>query len=94
MPGWRALGIAAVVGVGVGGYFQLWIHWPTPFAVAIGATMAITLLLIAASLGEDSAAADAAWRAAAPDLARTPGAPAEHEPAATSTVTDGEVPRA
>ncbi len=79
MPGWRALAIAAVVGLGVGGYVQLWIHWPTPLAVAIGAAMAIILLMIAASLGDDPAAADAAWRAAAPDLVRAPGSPAPNE---------------
>jgi hypothetical protein len=93
MPGWRALAIAAAVGVGVAAYFQVWIHWPTPFAVAIGATMAITLLLIAASFGDDSTAADAAWRDAAPDLVRTPGTPAPHEPVATGEPSDVVPPR-
>jgi hypothetical protein len=93
MPGWRALAIAAAVGIGVAAYFQLWIRWPTPFAVAIGATMAITLLLIAASLGHDSAAADVAWREAAPDLVRTPGTPAPHEPVAAGKPVDVVPPR-
>lgn len=68
MPGIRALVIALGLGFGVGVYVQAWLHWPTFLAVAIGAVMAIVMLLLAASLGEDPAAADAAWREAAPDL--------------------------
>jgi len=68
MPGARALAIAAALGVGVATYFAFWLHWPTFLAVAIGATMAIVLLLFSASLSDDGARADAAWRAAAPDL--------------------------
>jgi predicted MFS family arabinose efflux permease len=79
MPGFRVVLLAAVIGLAVGAYFQAWIHWPTPLAVAIGAAMAIFLLMIAASLGEDAAAADAAWREAAPDLVRAPGAPGPNE---------------
>lgn len=79
MPGGRTLALAAAVGIGVGLYLALWFHWPTFIAIAIGATMAVVLLLFSASLDDDPAAADAAWRAAAPDLAdreragRTPG---------------------
>jgi hypothetical protein len=69
MPSARAAALAAVVGIGVALYFALWFNWPTFLAVAIGATMAVILLLFAASLGDDPASADAAWRAAAPDLA-------------------------
>lgn len=69
MPGSRALALAVAVGLGVGLYFALWFRWPTFVAVGIGATMAVVLLLISSSLADDPAAADAAWRAAAPDLA-------------------------
>ena len=72
MPGIRALAIAIGLGLGVGVYVQAWLHWPTFLAVAIGAVMAIVLLLLAASLGEDPAAADAAWREAAADLIGRP----------------------
>ena len=68
MPGIRTVLIAIGVGVLAGVYVELWIRWPTFVAVAVGATMGIVLLMIASSLGEDPAAADAAWRAAAPDL--------------------------
>ena len=75
MPGARAAIIAILVGLGAGLYFALWFHWPTFLAVAVGAFMAIVLLMIASSLGEDPAAADAAWREAAPDLIASPGPP-------------------
>ena len=75
MPGARAAIIAILVGLGAGLYFALWFHWPTFLAVAVGAFMAIVLLMIASSLGEDPAAADAAWREAAPDLVPPPASP-------------------
>jgi predicted MFS family arabinose efflux permease len=68
MPGARAVVAALAVGLVVGGYVGLWLHWPTFLAVAAGAVMAIVLLLIASSLGDDPAGDDAAWREAAPDL--------------------------
>ncbi len=83
MPGARSLALAAAVGLGVGLYFALWFGWPTFVAVAIGATMAVVLLLISTSLSDDPSAADAAWRAAAPDLAareRGAAAPGALEP--------------
>ena len=64
----RAVALAVAVGLGVGLYVQLWLRWPTFLAVAAGALMAIVLLMIAASLDDDPAKADAAWREAAPDL--------------------------
>lgn len=82
MPGIRALVIAIGLGIGVGVYVQAWLHWPTFLAVAIGAVMAIVLLLLAASLGEDPATADAAWRRAAADLIGRPPAGKPDEPAA------------
>lgn len=88
MPGIRAVALAIGLGLGVGAYAQAWLHWPTFLAVAIGAVMAIVLLLLAASLGEDAAAADAAWREAAADLvgrppARTPDEPTTGDPPTT-----------
>jgi predicted MFS family arabinose efflux permease len=77
VPGARAAILALVVGIGAGLYFALWFHWPTFLAVAVGAFMAIVLLMIASSLGEDPAAADAAWREAAPDLVPPPASPRE-----------------
>ena len=71
----RALALAIAVGLGVGAYVQLWLHWPTFLAVAIGAVMTIVLLLLAASLGGDPGLADAAWREAAPDLVVRPAGP-------------------
>jgi hypothetical protein len=56
-------------------YVELWIRWPTFVAVAVGAVMAILLLMVASSLGEDPARADAAWREAAPDLVAPPPSP-------------------
>ena len=69
MPGIRAVALAVASGTLVALYFALWFRWPTFLAVAIGATLAIVMLLFAASLADDPARADAAWRAAAPDLA-------------------------
>jgi hypothetical protein len=77
VPGVRAAIIAVLVGLGAGLYFALWFHWPTFLAVAVGAFMAIVLLMIASSLGDDPAAADAAWREAAPDLVPPPASPRE-----------------
>lgn len=74
MPGARTVLAAVALGVAVGVYLQAWIHWPTFLAVAVGALMIVSILLLAASLGQDDAAADAAWRTAAPDIAgRDPG---------------------
>jgi hypothetical protein len=49
--------------------------------VGIGATMTITLILFASSLAGDPEEADAAWRAAAPDLARRERSEPATEPA-------------
>ena len=74
MPSIRTILVALVVGAGFGIYLQALAGWPTFVAVAVGAVMVVFILLVAASLGDDDAAADAAWRAAAPDLAsREPG---------------------
>jgi hypothetical protein len=84
VPGSRAAIIAALVGLGTGLYFALWFHWPTFLAVAVGAFMAIVLLMVASSLGEDPATADAAWREAAPDLVPPPVSPRDSTPDSTT----------
>jgi predicted MFS family arabinose efflux permease len=71
MPAIRTIVAAAVVGVGMGIYLQSWVGWPTYVAVAVGAVMAIVILLIASSLEDDADAADSAWRVASADLDRT-----------------------
>jgi len=74
MPAIRTVLAALVAGAALGIYLQRFAGWPTFLAVAIGAVMVVFILLVAASLSDDDAAADAAWRAAAPDLAgRDPG---------------------
>jgi hypothetical protein len=80
MPGARAAGFAAVIGLGAALYFALWFRWPTFLAVAVGAFLAIVLLMIASSLGEDRAAAEAAWREAAPDLITPTSSPPSSRP--------------
>jgi hypothetical protein len=69
VPSARALAAALLTGTGVALYFALWFRWPTFLAIGAGATLAVVMLLFAASLGDDPEEADAAWRAAAPDLA-------------------------
>jgi hypothetical protein len=91
VPGARAAGAGVLVGLIAGLYFAVWLHWPTFLAVAVGAFMALVLLMIASSLGEDPAAADAAWRAAAPDLTHAPGA-RDEAPAATASAGDPVTP--
>jgi hypothetical protein len=75
MPGARTLLVAIGVGLAAAIYVELWIRWPLFLAVALGAVMAILLLMVASSLGEDPADADAAWRAAAPELVRAESKP-------------------
>jgi hypothetical protein len=68
MPRLRAIAAALLLGVGVGAYLQAWVGWPTFVAVAVGALMAVVILLVDASLQDDAGAADAAWREASADL--------------------------
>jgi hypothetical protein len=50
----------------------------------VGAFLAIVLLMIASSVGENPAAADAAWREAAPDLIAPPPSPPTSRPDPTA----------
>ena len=80
MPGVRAVIFGVVIGLGAGLYFALWFHWPTFLAVAVGAFMTIVLLMVASSVGEVPAAADAAWREASPDLVSPPPSRSDSTP--------------
>lgn len=77
MPDLRALLIAAGVGVGVAAYTILWWHWP--LAIGIGAAILMGGLALTGTISvrPAGAAADAAWRAAAPDLVEPPAEPAD-----------------
>jgi hypothetical protein len=59
---------AAFIGVVVGLLFRFWIGWAGYASVAAGAVFGIGFLVVAATLGEDAQAADAAWREQAGDL--------------------------
>jgi hypothetical protein len=80
VPSLRALGVAAIAGLAISASLRLWFHWPTTLAIGLGVLAAAVVLVTSVSFGHDPADADAAWRAAAPDLidrsfgAATPGA--------------------
>lgn len=59
---------AVFVGIIVGLLFRFWVGWVGYASVAAGAVFAIGFLVVAATLGEDAQAADAAWREQAGDL--------------------------
>jgi hypothetical protein len=88
VPGARTVAVAIGVGLVAAIYVELWIHWPTFLAVALGAVMAILLLMVASSLGEDPARADAAWRDAAPDLVAAQPPLPESQPGGDSKPSD------
>ncbi len=91
IPGLRIAASSLLVGIIVVAAFAVWLGWPAFLAVAVGAIFAVVFLLVVASLGPDTAAADAAWRLAAPDLVRDRRAPVagEPEPAPTGGPRDG-----
>lgn len=59
---------AVLVGIIVGLLFRFWVGWVGYASVAAGAVFGIGFLVVAATLGEDAQAADAAWREQAGDL--------------------------
>jgi hypothetical protein len=79
MRGFRALSIAIVAGLLPLLYFWLWFKWPMFLAVAVGAIVAVVMLMVIASIGSNPADEEAAWREAAPDLVRLPGTPGPAE---------------
>lgn len=75
MPDARGLLVSIGVGAGIAAFTILFWRWP--FAVGIGAGILMGGLALTGtiSIGHDGAAADAAWRAAAPDLQDPPAEP-------------------
>jgi hypothetical protein len=80
VPDIRALLIAAGVGGGVAAYTILWWHWP--LAIGIGAAILLGGLALTSTISVRPAGtnADAAWRAAAPDLQEILAEPAADVP--------------
>jgi hypothetical protein len=80
VPDLRALLIAAGVGGGVAAYTILWWHWP--LAIGIGAAILLGGLALTGTISVRPAgtSADAAWRAAAPDLQEIPAEPSADVP--------------
>ena len=85
MSGPRLLAVALGVTVLVGGVFMLWLHAPFVVSILGAAAFGAVFMLVAASLGNDPAAADAAWRAAAPDLSGAPVDPVAPRPEVVPT---------
>jgi hypothetical protein len=79
VSGLRTLAIAGISSLGLVLYMVLWFHWPITLSLAVGALMATLVVMTSASLGDDTAATDAAWRAAAPDLIDTPAEAPDRE---------------
>ena len=76
----RTFAIAAISSLGLVSYLVVWFHWPITLSLALGALMATVVVMTSASLGSDAEDADAAWRAAAPDLVEPRGgAPVDDE---------------
>lgn len=75
MPDLRALLIAAGVGAGVVAYTLVWWHWPLALCIGAGILLGGLTLTGTISIGHDTAAADAAWRVATPDLQDPPAEP-------------------
>jgi hypothetical protein len=81
----RTLAIAAISSFGLVLYLVLWFRWPITLSLGAGALMAMVVVMTSASLGADPAKADAAWRAAAPDLQDVAQAPTAAAPTAEAT---------
>jgi len=93
MPDLRALLIAIGVAGGVVGYTILWWHWP--LAIGVGAAILLGGLALTGTISVRPAgsSADAAWRAAAPDLQETPAEPSADVPVSRPAVApEGAVP--
>ena len=68
LPDLRALLVSIGVGAGIAAYTILWWHWPVAIGAGLGIVAGGVVLIGGLSIGGDPAAADAAWREAAPDL--------------------------
>ncbi|MEO8207993.1 MAG: hypothetical protein ABI598_03070 [Chloroflexota bacterium] len=84
MPDLRAILISAGVGFGITGYLTLFWHWPLALGGGIGIILGGLALVGSLSIGPDPTEADAAWRAAAPDLIDPPAEPLPGSPAASA----------
>jgi hypothetical protein len=69
------------VGAGVAAYTLVWWQWPLAIGIGAGILLGGLTLTGTISVGQDAAAADAAWRAAAPDLHDAPAEPLSEAPA-------------
>lgn len=88
MPDIRGLLISILVGAIVAMYTILWWRWSVPAGLGVAVLLAGLALMTSAAFGGDPGAADAAWRAAAPDLVEPRPIPrdgTEPGPAATET---------
>ncbi len=81
MPGLRAIASSAFAALVVGLIADLWFRWPGFLAVAIGALFGVASLIVTGSLETRGAAADQAWRTAAPDLHARSAATTDPDPA-------------
>ncbi|TAL07456.1 MAG: hypothetical protein EPO00_09325 [Chloroflexota bacterium] len=75
MPDLRAIIVALGVGIGLAAYTVLWWHWPLALGGGVGIVMGGLTLVGSVSFGPNTADADAAWRAAAPEFTDPPASP-------------------
>ena len=81
MPDRRAITVSLMVGLGIAGFTVLWWHWAPAIGGGLGVLLGGLTLIGTAAVGGSQAAADAAWREAAPDLQEFGDAgPAERVP--------------
>lgn len=76
MPSRIKIAGAVVAGAAVALLFRVWVGWPGYVAIGVGAFFGVGFLIIAATLGEESAKADAAWRSRSADILGPPPRPA------------------
>lgn len=72
MPDIRALAVAIGAALAISGYTILWWHWSVAIGLGVGILIGASALVTSVSLGADPSEADAAFRAAAPDLVDDP----------------------
>ncbi len=93
MPDLRAILIALSVGLGVGGYFTLWWHWPLAIGWGLGLVLGGLALVGTMSVAKDPTIADRAWKAAAPEFVDPPAEPEpDAQPSATSPSRSRDLP--
>jgi len=90
VPDLRALLVSLGVGLGIAAYTTLWWHWPLAVGGGVAIVMSGLALVGTVSIGTDPAAADAAWRAAAPEFVDPPEDPLPAAPDARMDTADDE----